>query len=277
MKFAFWGTPPLTTTILDELEKAGLTPVVIICGPDKKVGRGLTLTPPAPKLWALERNIPVLQPEKLDEAFFLLLTSYVLDLSVVVAYGKIIPEKIINLPKYGSVNVHYSLLPKWRGATPVESVILSGDVQTGVSIQQMVYALDAGDVLNETRIPLTGNEKTITLREHLNILAGPLLVKTIKQIETGEIAPQKQDESLSTHCGKMTKSDGEIDPNGDPIINDRKFRAYFGWPGTYFFVQRSDKKIRVIVKDAALENGKFIIKKVLTENGKEISYDEFVR
>ncbi len=277
MKIAFWGTPPLTITILDALKDAGYTPVVIVTGPDKKVGRGLTLTSPEPKLWAEKNNIPVLQPEKLDETFFEELKKYNLDLSIVVAYGKILPKKTIDLPKHGTWNIHYSLLPRWRGATPVEAAILAGDSETGVSIQQMAPKLDSGDVLNETRMTLWGNEKAPLLREELNKQAASLLIETITKLTNGSLVQNPQDEEFATHCGKMSKADGEINPDGNPIENDRKFRAYFAWPGTYFFVDRGGKKVRVIVKDAVFENGKFSIKRVLPEGKKEISYEEFLR
>jgi methionyl-tRNA formyltransferase len=175
MNIAFWGTPALTITILESLEKSGYMPAVIITGLDKKVGRGLTLTAPEPKLWAESRGIPVLQPEQFDEQFFAELETYNLDLSIVVAYGRILPKRLIDLPKHGTWNIHYSLLPRWRGATPVEAAILAGDSETGVSIQQMAPKLDSGDVIAETRITIMGNDTAPLLREKLNTLAGPLL------------------------------------------------------------------------------------------------------
>lgn len=277
MNIAFWGTPALTIDILSALEASGYTPVVIITGADKKVGRGLTLTSPEPKQWSITRGIPVLQPEKFDEDFISELQKYAIDLSIVVAYGKILPKKIIDLPRLGTWNIHYSLLPRWRGATPVEAAILAGDSETGISIQQMAQKLDSGDVIAETRILVMGNDTAPLVRERLNALAGPLLVETIKQAEAGMIVPKPQDEEFSTHCGKMTKADGEINPNGNPIENDRKFRAYYAWPGTYFFTERNGKKSRIIIKDAALVNGTFLIKRVLPEGKKEISYEEFLR
>ncbi|MEI6316607.1 MAG: methionyl-tRNA formyltransferase, partial [bacterium] len=120
-RIAFWGTPELTITYLDNLEAHGMTPVVIVTNPDRPKGRGHELTPPAPKLWAQKRNIPVLQPEKLDMDFFAELSKFNLDISIVVAYGKIIPQEFIDLPKHKTLNVHYSLLPKYRGAAPTES------------------------------------------------------------------------------------------------------------------------------------------------------------
>lgn len=277
LNIAFWGTPGLTITILDELETAGFTPSVIITGPDRPQGRGLVMTPPEPKLWAEKRNIPVLQPEKITPDFIEELRKQAIDLSVVVAYGKILPEAAITLPKHGTLNVHYSLLPRWRGATPVESAILAGDTETGVCIQHMVYKLDAGDIHNQERVTIGEHETAPALRQRLNILGAKLLVQTITAIESGSVSLTQQDESSVTKCGKITKEDGLIDPSGNPIENDRKFRAYYGWPGVYFFTEKDGKKIRIKVTDALLENGTWKILKVIPEGKKEIDYTQFLK
>jgi methionyl-tRNA formyltransferase len=277
LSIAFWGTPGLTITILDELETAGFTPSVIITGPDRPQGRGLVMTPPEPKLWAEKRNIPVLQPEKITPEFIEELRKQAIDLSVVVAYGKILPEAAITLPKHGTLNVHYSLLPRWRGATPVESAILAGDTETGVCIQHMVYTLDAGDIHNQERVTIGEHETAPALRQRLNILGAKLLVQTITAIENGSVSLTQQDESSVIKCGKITKEDGLIDPSGNPIENDRKFRAYYGWPGVYFFTEKDGKKIRIKVTDALLANGTWKILKVIPEGKKEIDYTQFLK
>ncbi len=277
IKLAFWGTPELTITILEKLESEGFTPAVIITGPDRPAGRGLVMTPPAPKVWADKRNIPVLQPEKVDALFLEALQAFNIDLSVVVAYGKILPQEAIDLPKFGTLNVHYSLLPRFRGATPVESAILAGDTETGVCIQQMVYKLDAGDIHAKETVTIGDHETAPDLRARLNIIGAELLVKTIRSIQSGTASPSVQDESGVTKCGKISKEDGLIDPNGDPILNDRKFRAYYGWPGVYYFTEKDGKKIRIKITDAILENGIWKILKVIPEGKKEISYQEFIQ
>ena len=151
----FWGTPDICLPYLEILELEHYNIVAVVTLPDRPVGRKQIPTSPAPNLWAEERGIPVLQPEKLDTTFFETLTGFSPDLSIVVAYGKIIPENIINLPTHGTWNIHYSLLPRWRGATPVEAAILHGDTKTGVSIQKMVFKLDAGDIIGEETTPLS--------------------------------------------------------------------------------------------------------------------------
>lgn len=277
MRIAFWGTPDLTITILEALHTSGFTPSVIITGKDQLQGRGLVLTPPAPKVWAEAHGVTVLQPEKIDTDFLKELESYEIDLSVVVAYGKILPEAAIVLPKYGTLNVHYSLLPRWRGATPVEAAILAGDTETGVCIQQMVYQLDAGAVHMQEKVTIGEHETGRALRARLNEIGARLLVTTITTIEQGTAHPEPQDASGITKCGKIQKEDGLIDPFGDPIENDRKFRAYFGWPGVYFFTEKDGKNIRIKITDAVLENDTWVIKKVIPEGKKEMSYDLFLQ
>jgi methionyl-tRNA formyltransferase len=277
MKIVFWGTPELTTEILEEMKKENLSPSFIVTNPDRPQGRKMALTPPPAKIWAQMHNIEVLQPEKLDDSFISYLNSLNLDLFVVVAYGKILPEEIINMPKYGTLNVHYSLLPRWRGATPVESAILSGDEKTGVCIQKMVYKLDAGDIYNREEVSILENEKAIELRSRLNTIGKKLLIKTIREIENNTATLTPQNHALATKCGKISKEDGEIDPSGDPIENNRKFRAYFGWPGIYFFINNDGRKTRVVIKDAQLIFGKFVIKNVVPEGKKEIPYEDFIR
>jgi methionyl-tRNA formyltransferase len=277
IKFAFFGTPDLVIPILDELARNHLLPALIVTGPDREKGRGLTLTPPAPKVWAKERDIPVLQPEKIDASFVEEFKKHNFDLGVVVAYGKILPELLINAPKHGMINVHYSLLPKYRGATPVESAILNGDTETGVCIQKMAFALDAGDVITEEKVEIGANEKAFELRNRLNEIAKMMLPKVIQEIMDGKASYTKQDDTKATICRKIKKEDGLIDLNASGKINYLKFRAYFGWPGSYFFVERDGKQIRIKITDASFENNEFKILKVIPEGKREINYDAFQR
>lgn len=271
MNIAFFGTPPFTTDFLDTLVASGYSPSLVVTGPDRPAGRGMVMTAPEPKVWAEAKGIKVLQPEKLDDAFFAQLSSQSWDLFVVVAYGKIIPQTIIDLPKFGTINVHYSLLPKYRGATPTESAILNGDATTGVTIQQMVYKLDAGNILSTKEITIDPTDTTPTLRDKLNTEALTLLPQTIADIFTGTITPILQDESLATSCTKITKEMGELNLADDGIINDRKYRAYFGWPGSYFF--EGGKRIKIT--KAHLDGQTFVIDEVIPENGKRMPYSVF--
>ncbi len=273
LKIAFWGTPELTVTYLDALHNAGMTPCVIITNPDRPKGRGNVLTATPAKLWGEAHGITVLQPAKLDETFNFQLSTFDLDISIVVAYGSIIPENIINLPKYKTLNVHYSLLPKYRGAAPTESAILAGDQVTGSSIQVMAFKLDSGPIIAEETLTIGETETTTELRARLTEAGAKLLIEILPKYIAGKVTPREQDDSLATRSKKIKKEDGLIDPSGDAIENYRKFKAYIEWPRTYFF--QNDK--RVIITQAHLENNEFIIDRVLPEGKKEISYSEFTR
>ncbi len=275
-RIAFWGTPELTRAYLDALEAAGLSPVVVVTNPDRPKGRGQELAAPPAKLWALERSIPVLQPEKLDDAFMEDLRRFRPDISAVVAYGSIIPEAAISLPPRGTLNVHYSLLPAYRGASPTESAILAGDTETGCSIQVMVPALDAGPVIAEERLSIGPDETTPELRARLTALGARMLADTIPKHIAGETAPVPQDDSLATRARKIRKEDALLDiENGDPARNYRAYRAYAEWPRVYFFARKNGTDTRVIITKAHFENGSFAIDRVLPEGRKEIAYEDF--
>lgn len=276
MNIAFFGTPDFTTQFLDTLVVHNMTPSLVVTNPDKPTGRGMILTSPAPKLWADDHTITVLQPEKITDDVIEQLTTTQWDLFVVVAYGKILPQALIDMPKYGTVNVHYSLLPKYRGATPVESAILNGDETTGVSIQQMRFKLDSGPILSEENIGISPTDTTLTLRQKLNDIALELLPQTIKALVTNSVTPKEQNESLATHCGKIQKSDGEILLSDGPIFNDRKFRSHVGNVGSYFYTEKNGSKIRVKITAAHLEGTIFVIDEVIPENGKRQSYAQFL-
>lgn len=273
---AFFGTPPFTTDFLDALVASGYSPSLVVTGPDRPVGRGMVLTSPEPKVWAASHGVQVLQPEKLNDEFFAELSQTPWDLFVVVAYGKIMPERVIGLPKYGTINVHYSLLPKYRGATPVESALLNGDTTTGVTIQQMAYKLDSGAILATKEIPIDPTDTTPTLRNTLNTEALQLLLSLIKNILEHNTTPVVQDESLVTSCKKISKEDGEINLTDDDVTNDRKFRAYTPWPGSYFFQDVGGKMLRIKITKAHLDGEQFVIDEIIPENGKRISYTQYL-
>ncbi len=276
LNIAFFGTPDLVLPILDELESSGLLPKIIVTGKDEPVGRKMIITKPAPKVWGEARNIPVLQPGKIDAVFIEEFQKYNINLAIVVAYGKILPQTLLDIPKLGMVNVHYSLLPKYRGATPVESAILHGDSETGVVIQKMAFALDAGDIIEKEVVTISPDETAPVLRSRLNEIAKKLLIQTIQKIVNGTASYEKQDDSKATLCKKIKKEDGLLDLGNDPIINYRKFRAYFRWPGTYFFIEKNGKQIRVVIKEAEFKEGKFEILRVIPEGKKEMSYKDFL-
>ena len=161
------------------------------------------------------------------------------------------------------------MLPKYRGATPVESAILNGDEKTGVAIQQMRYKLDTGPILSKKEINIDPSDTTPTLREKLNTEALSILPEVLEKIKNQTLEPMEQSEEGASHCKKISKEDGLLDLNGDPILNDRKYRAYQGWPGLYFF--KDGKRIKIT--KAHLEDGRFVIDEVIPENGKKLNYE----
>lgn len=271
-KFAFWGTPEVGSKTLEILKNYGYIPKIIITSPDKPQGRKLAVTPPPVKVWADVNHIPCLQPDEIDQKFIEEIKKEDCDLFIVVAYGKILPEELINLPKLGSINIHYSLLPKLRGASPVESAILKGYKETGVTIQQIALKMDQGPIISQEKTDIPVNEKTEELKQRLINLGGNLLVKTLPMITKGEYAKKEQNENEATYSKKIKKEDGLVDlekESDEGLYN--KFKAYHVWPRIFFF--KNEK--RIIITDATLENGKFVILKVLPEGKKEIKFEDF--
>lgn len=275
MKIAFFGTPDFTVRFLDHLTDHGLTPHTIITGMDVPVGRKLQLTSPVPKIWADEHDITCYQPQKLDDDFIEKLAQENYDLFIVIAYGKILPEKLITLPTYGTINVHYSLLPKYRGATPVESAILNGDKTTGVCIQKMVYELDAGDVITSKEITIENTDTAHTLRDKMNTQALEMLLTSIELLKQKDTFFTSQDETQKTICKKIKKQDGLIALDDDPMMLDRKYRAYDGWPGIYFFDTKHGKTIRVKIEKAEYQKNTFIVERVIPEGKKSMTWQEY--
>jgi len=277
LNFVFFGTPEVASKTLEILKENGYLPSLIVTSPDKPQGRKMIITPPPVKVWAEKNNIPYIQPKDLDSAQVRPVQGPVQDLFIVVAYGKIIPEKLINIPKLGTINIHYSLLPKYRGASPLESALLNGDDTTGITIQQMAFKLDSGPILAQKEISIDKDQTKNGLRDELIKIGGDLLCQTIPSIINQTIIKKPQDESKATHCAKIKKEDGEININDDGEKNYNKYRAFYGWPGTYFFAERHNKKIRVKITQASYENNSFQIKRVIPEGKKEINYSDFLR
>jgi methionyl-tRNA formyltransferase len=275
LNFIFFGTPEVASKTLEILKENGYMPSIIVTSPDKASGRGLEIHETPVAIWARENKIKTLKPEKLTPEFIEELEPNLLEpnsLSIVVAYGKIIPEILINKPKLGTINIHYSLLPKYRGASPLEACLLNGDSETGVSIQQMAYKLDSGAIISEEKINIDINDTKDVLRDKLIKLGGDLLSKIIPNIINKTINPKIQNESGVTFCKKIKKEDGEINIEGNAKENWNKYRAFYGWPGIFFF--KNNKRIKIT--KAKYENNSFIIERVIPEGKKEISYKDFL-
>jgi methionyl-tRNA formyltransferase len=277
LKFAFFGTPEVSSKTLQILKDKGFIPSLILTSPDSPKGRGLILTETPTSLWAKENDIPCLKPEKIDPLFINKLSLENFELFIVVAYGKILPEELIKTPELGTINIHYSLLPKWRGASPLEAALLNGEEKTGISIQQMEFKLDSGPILAEEEIEIAINDTKEEIRDTLIGLGGNCLCDLLPKIQNKDLEPKQQDESQATFCRKIKKEHGEIDLLGDQKELWNKYRAFYGWPGIFFFIEYKGKQIRIKITWATYKNNSFIVKRVIPEGKKEMSYDEFLK
>lgn len=233
-KVVFMGSPDFAIPSLVRLAEE-FSVVGVVTQPDKPAGRGRKLAPPPVKVKALELGIPVIQPRKLkSEEVFEQLQAWAPDVIVVAAYGKILRQNVLDLPKFGCINVHASLLPRWRGASPIQASILHGDEKSGVSIMKMEAGLDTGPVLGMREAEIlpedTGESLTLRLAE----IGAALLVEVLPDYLAGEIEPQKQDDALATYAPMIKKQEGKLDFALTAEACDHKVRAFYPWPGAYF-------------------------------------------
>ncbi len=268
MKFVFFGTPDVAKDTLQYLIENGLSPQVVVTNPDAPKGRGHIMTPSPVKEYAVSIGLPVLTPDSLDNEFMNEVGAYGADFAIVVAYGKILPEALINSFPQGVLNIHYSLLPRWRGAAPVEYALLNDDKETGVTVQKMVKELDAGDIVAVKKLVIEEEDTTATLRPRLIKLGAELLVETLPRYLNDEIVPIVQEESFVTLAPKLKKEAGEINLDDDSRLNWNKYRAFAVWPGTYFF--KNDKRHKIT--RASFKDGVFQVEKVIPEGGREIDW-----
>lgn len=228
------GSPAFAVPSLHALAAARYTVALAVTQPDRPAGRGGALRPPEVKLAARELGIDVFQPESLkDETAGQRLRSCEADVFVVAAYGKILPRAVLDIPRIACVNVHASLLPRWRGASPIAAAILAGDAQTGVSIMELVAKMDAGPVISRRAIPLDGSETTRSLEPRLAHLGAELLVEVLPPWLAGSLPARAQDESQATYCGLVKKEDGWLKRGMTAAEAERAVRAYDPWPGAY--------------------------------------------
>lgn len=237
----FMGTPDFVVPALSDLSNAAEI-VCVVTQPDKPKGRGHKMQPPPVKIFAEEKNIPVLQPEKLkNPEVAQKLADFQPDLIVIIAYGKILPQTILDIPKFGCINVHASLLPKYRGAAPIEKCLIDGEKKSGVTIMQMNAGLDTGDILLSGEIPIDEDMILPELREKIMSLGSELLLKVLEQIERGELNPVKQDDSLSSYAPMLTKETGRIDWKKSAGEIHNLVRGLYG--GAYSFADGKKFKI----------------------------------
>ena len=234
MKIVFMGTPDFAVGALEALVEAGHEVVLVVTQPDKPKGRGKEMQQTPVKECALKHNIEVFQPVKIKTPEAVeVLKGYGADLFVVAAFGQILSKEILEMPKYGCVNIHASLLPKYRGAAPIQWAILEGEKETGVTIMQMNEGLDTGDMLTKVIVPIENTDTGESLFDKLAEAGAKLLIETIPQIEAGEITPQPQDDSLSTYAKMIKKDMGLIDWKKEAVVLERLVRGMNSWPSAY--------------------------------------------
>lgn len=280
----FFGTSRFSVLVLEELKAGGFLPNLLATVPDKPKGRKLVLTPPEAKVWAEQNQVACIQPQSLREeknpGILEKIKSYChdgFDFAVVASYGKIIPQNVLDIPRLGMLNVHPSLLPRLRGASPLQSAILNEN-ETGLSIMRLDAEMDHGPIVAQKKVaveewpPYESDLENLLGRE-----GGKLFVEKLSDWLDGKIKEVEQDHSKATLCQKIEKENGLLNLEDSAETNLRKIRAYHVWPGAYFFAERNGQKIRVIVKKASISDGKLVLERVVPEGKKEMDYSAFQR
>ncbi len=244
LRIIFAGTPEFSVAPLQALLDSKHEIVGVYTQPDRPAGRGRKLTASSVKALALQHNLPVFQPEnfKIEEACQQL-ASLKADVMVVVAYGLILPKAVLEMPTFGCLNIHASLLPRWRGAAPIQRAIEAGDAESGVTIMQMDIGLDTGDMLHKVVTEITPEDNAQALHDRLSRLGSQALMETLSALQSQTLQPEKQDESLVTYAHKLTKAEAEIDWHqpGESIV--RKIQAFNPWPVA--FTNFQDNPLRI--------------------------------
>ncbi len=281
--FAFFGTGPLAESVLASLVRHGFTPTLIVTKPDSQSGRHLVKSTPHIKVWAEMKNIPVYQPETLKELpEDSPLLSQKFSFFVVASYGKILPEKVLDLAPLGTLNVHPSGLPLYRGPSPIESALLDGVGTIGISIMKLDNEVDHGPILVQTVITVEKRDTALTIEIKAGLEGGALLSQCLPHFLERTLLPKEQDHSMATFCKKIEKEMGEVNLDDSSTSLFHKYQAFTPWPGIYFFHTHNEKKIRVKISEinfdfAKEDTVKNIILKVIPEGKKEMSFEDFKR
>lgn len=300
MRIVFMGTPELAAVSLRRLiGAAGFEVDAVVTQPDQPKGRGLKLTASPVKEVARQANLPVLQPQRAREEHFIQqLAALKPDLIAVAAYGQILPKAILDLPRFGCLNVHTSLLPKYRGAAPIQHAILNGDAETGVTIMKMDVGLDTGDILTQERTAIEPSDNSQTLHDRLANIGADLLARTIPQYVSGAIQPRPQPAEGVSHAAKIKKQDGEIDWTQPARVIWNRVRGLVPWPGAFTHLpaephalllkiweaepmDRSGEPGRILQADkngivVACGSGALIISLLQREGGRRLGAAEFL-
>lgn len=297
MKIMFMGTPDFARVNLQKLVEKGYDVCAVVSQPDRPRGRKMEMTMPEVKEYALSVNLPVYQPETLkDGAFMPVLQQYNPDIIIVVAYGKLLPKYILDFPKFGCINVHGSLLPKYRGSAPVQWSVINGDKTTGVTTMYMNEGMDTGDILLQKEFSIEHHETGGMLMERMAGIGAELLIETVEALENGTVKPVPQDESEATKAPMLSKEMGRIDWNCDAAKIESLVYGMQPWPTAYFETEKGPVKVfemetdeknsdlpagTVVCADKALAvqtgNGQVVIKELQLQGKKRMNAEDFLR
>lgn len=234
MRIAYAGTPEFAVPALDALSSSSYRLECVITQPDRKAGRGRKIVETPIKKRSNSLNVQVYQPDDINHPSSIAkLASMNLDLLIVAAYGQLFTQKLLDTPGLGCINIHASLLPRWRGAAPIQNAILGGDEKTGISIMQMCRAMDAGDIWLQKSTDIKNDDTAQSLHDRLANMGGEAILEALSIIDQGQLKPEKQAQNLVTYCSKLQKKDGLIDWHESSEKIHRKLRAFFPWPGSY--------------------------------------------
>ena len=252
MKIVFMGTPDFAVSAVDALKKAGNEIVLAVTQPDKAAGRGNKVRFSDVKQWALDNEVPVFQPEKIRNSEAIEeLKKYPADVFIVAAFGQILTADVLNMPKYGCINIHASLLPKYRGAAPIQWVILNGEKEAGVTIMQMDEGLDTGDMLLSDRIELSADETGDSLHDKLADMGARLIVEALEKLKKGELKAVPQPDGPLFYAKMLKKEMGLLDFTKSAAELERTVRGLYSWPGAYTYCK--GKVLKVIKAGSALD------------------------
>lgn len=244
MKLIFFGTSEFALPALEKLTENGMSPSLVVTTPDALAGRNLALSPSPVKVKAKELGIRCIQPERLDADALSSIKKEAPDLFVLAAYGKILPKEFLQIPKKGALNIHPSLLPKFRGSSPVQSFLLSQEKETGVTLMLMDEEVDHGPLIVQKRYVLSGRPTTEELKKTLAHIGAEMLIETLPLWIEGKIQPHEQEHVLSSYTEQLKKEDGRIDWDKSAEYIERQVRAFFPWPGT--FAEHDTGRIKVL-------------------------------
>ena len=277
MKIVFMGTPELAATVLESLIRAGHEIAAVVTQPDKPKGRGGAVSCSPVKLLAVKERIPVYQPVRIrsDEVFLKTLKEISPDVIAVAAFGQILPKAVLDIPKFGCLNVHTSLLPKYRGAAPIQQAILDGEKMTGVTIMYMAEGIDTGDIILQRTMPIEADDTGETLTNKLAALGGDLIVEALAGIQNGTSLRIRQDESKATYVGVLKKPMGDMDFTRSAEWLERLVRAMNPWPGAYTRLKGRLLKVwgaRVLPADQAFGDNRGNVPGTVLASGRDGLY-----